>query len=221
MPNLRVSKYDSYIRKLKAGHSIDKVIGRRTSASQKIRDIISSQIQRKHGNGVSDSSKPSGIINVGTITGNRNGDEDVELNEEEEQSSGNLADKGFKRLSKYTSKYDYFIEQLQQGAAARKLDPEAAAAAAANVAAANAAINLADSDKVSEAKEGATAQDLVTAEYIKSAFGFPPVKVKDEPVTISNDGNSVTMRMKGKDRNGLPTDMSLCNKYIARYGMKI
>ncbi len=214
MPNLRVSKYDSYIRKLKAGHSIDKVIGRRTSASQKIRDIISSQIQRRHGNDATDSppQKPSGIINVGTITGARSGGDDISL-ENEEEATATLIDKNFKRLSKYTSKYDYFIEQLQKGAAAANLkrDPEAMAAAAAN-----AALHATESDRVSEAKEGATAQDLVTAEYIKSAFGFPPTKVKEEPMTISNDGNTVTVQMK-KDRNGLPADMSLCNKYIARY----
>ena len=51
VPNLRVSKYDSYIRKLKAGQSINKIIGRKVSASQRIRDIISQQIQLKQGGG--------------------------------------------------------------------------------------------------------------------------------------------------------------------------
>lgn len=46
-----MSKYDSYIRKLKAGQSINKIIGRKVSASQRIRDIISQQIQLKQGGG--------------------------------------------------------------------------------------------------------------------------------------------------------------------------
>ena len=209
MPNLRVSKYDSYIRKLKAGHSIDKVIGRKTSASQKIRDIISSQIQRKHHNGGSgpagEKEKPMGIINVGTITGSRAGDEDnLPIVDADEKLDMPGLNRGFRRLSKYTSKYDYFIEQLQKSGG--KVDPEIAAAAA------NAAAM--DASELGEPQEGATAQDLVTAEYIKSAFGFPPAgQIKEEPGSGS-EGKTAG----GKDRNGLPADMSLCNKYIARYG---
>ena len=92
----RISKYDSYIRKLKAGEAIHKVIGRRQSASQKIRDIISTQIHRKY-------------EHEDTLPTSEDGPSDGQ------PESYNVISNNHIDTSKYTSKYDYFLSKLQKG----------------------------------------------------------------------------------------------------------
>ncbi|XP_071476914.1 uncharacterized protein [Diadema antillarum] len=125
VPNLRVSKYDSYIRKLKAGQSINKIIGRKVSASQRIRDIISQQIQLKQG----------GVGGHGNENGSK---EDAEA---EALEAAILENSGFGRTdysavaaaaaasassaaaaalnldpkSGGPSKYDYYVSKLRKG----------------------------------------------------------------------------------------------------------
>ncbi|XP_022090253.1 zinc finger protein castor homolog 1-like isoform X2 [Acanthaster planci] len=97
----RISKYDSYIRKLKAGEAIHKVIGRRQSASQKIRDIISTQIHRKHEQG-SDGAPGDE-------------EEDNEIVSEKTAEAFNPIVNNHIKTSKYASKYDYFLNKLRKG----------------------------------------------------------------------------------------------------------
>ncbi|XP_071805727.1 zinc finger protein castor homolog 1-like isoform X2 [Asterias amurensis] len=93
----RISKYDSYIRKLKAGEAIHKIIGRRQSASQKIRDIISTQIHRKYEHGEA-------------LPGSEDSASEVS------PKAYNLASNNHVTTSsKYASKYDYFLNKLHKG----------------------------------------------------------------------------------------------------------
>ncbi|XP_038076204.1 zinc finger protein castor homolog 1-like isoform X2 [Patiria miniata] len=97
----RISKYDSYIRKLKAGEAIHKVIGRRQSASQKIRDIISTQIHRKHEHS-GDAAQMSE-------------EQHSEVTDEMPSEAFNPVVNNHIKTSKYASKYDYYLNKLRNG----------------------------------------------------------------------------------------------------------